>query len=60
ASMMDATTCARHAIEAYLARGDVAIPGVSNWATSVVQRVMPRSLVTRAIERIYRGALTAK
>lgn len=57
ASMMDAITCARHAIDAYLARGDVAIPGVSNWATSVVQRVMPRSLVTRAVERIYRNAL---
>jgi uncharacterized protein len=57
ASMMDAVTCARHAVDAYLARGDIAVPGPSNWVASVAQRVMPRGLVTRAVERIYRGAL---
>lgn len=57
ASMMEAGACAKHAVEAYLSGNDVAVPGVSNWAASVVQRVMPRALVTRAVERIYRGAL---
>jgi short-subunit dehydrogenase len=57
ASMMDATTCARHAVDAYLGRSDVVVPGPSNKALSVVQRMMPPGLVTRAVERIYRGAL---
>lgn len=57
ASMMDAVTCARYAVKAYLGRGDIAVPGPSNWLTSVVQRAAPQGLVTRAIERIYRGAL---
>lgn len=57
ASMMEAGACAKHALAAYLGGGDIAVPGISNWATSVVTRVMPRALVTRAVERIYRGAL---
>jgi uncharacterized protein len=56
-SMMDAVTCARHAVEAYVGRRDVVVPGASNWITSMAQRVMPQRLVTRAIERIYRGAM---
>jgi uncharacterized protein len=57
AGMMDAVTCAHHAVNAYLSRHDIAVPGAANWATSVAQRVMPRGLVSRAMERIYRGAL---
>jgi short-subunit dehydrogenase len=57
AGMMDAVTCARYAVDGYLGRGDIAIPGASNWVASVAQRVMPRGLVTRAVERIYRGAM---
>jgi uncharacterized protein len=57
ASMMDAVTCARYAVEAYLGRGDIEVPGASNWVASLAQRMMPRALVTRAIERIYRKAL---
>jgi uncharacterized protein len=57
ASMMDASTCARYAVDAYIDRSDIAIPGPSNWVTSIAQRMMPQSLVTRAVERIYRGAL---
>ena len=56
-SMMDAVTCARHAVNAYLSRRDLVIPGPSNWVASVAQRMMPASLVTRAVERIYRAAL---
>lgn len=57
ASMMPAVICARHAVKAFIERGAIAVPGPSNWLTSVVQRAAPQSLVTRAIERIYRGAL---
>jgi short-subunit dehydrogenase len=57
AAMMNAGTCARYAVGAYVSRVDVSIPGASNWVTAMAQRMMPRTLVTRAIERIYRNAL---
>jgi short-subunit dehydrogenase len=56
-SMMEANACARYAVSAYLSRVDVSIPGASNWVASMAQRMLPRTLLTRAVERIYRNAL---
>jgi short-subunit dehydrogenase len=58
--MMDAATCAKHAVRAFLAGTDLAVPGVGNWLGSVAQRLAPRGLVSRAVERIYRGGITPK
>jgi short-subunit dehydrogenase len=55
--MMDAVTCARHAVDAFISGRDLAVPGFANWVSSVAQRVAPRSVMSRVVERIYRGGL---
>ncbi len=55
--VMDATTCAKYAIDAYLSGQDLAVPGIGNWVGSVAQRLMPRGILLRAVERLYRGGL---
>jgi short-subunit dehydrogenase len=55
--MMDATTCAKHALAAFLSGRDLAVPGVGNWVGSVAQRLAPRGLLARAVERLYRGGI---
>lgn len=55
--MMDAPTCARYAVGAWLKGSDLAVPGFGNWIGSVAQRLAPRALVARTIERIYRSGL---
>lgn len=55
--MMDAVTCAKHAVSAYLSGQDLAIPGFTNWVSSVAQRLAPRGLLSRSVERLYRGGI---
>lgn len=55
--MMNAVTCARHAVDAFISGPDLAVPGFSNWVSSVAQRVTPRGVLSRVVERIYRGGL---
>jgi short-subunit dehydrogenase len=55
--MMDAVTCAKYAVNAYLSGRDLAVPGMGNWVGSVAQRLAPRGLLARAMERLYRGGI---
>ena len=55
--MMDAVTCAKHAVTAYLSGRDLSVPGMGNWIGSVAQRLAPRGLLARAMERLYRGGI---
>jgi len=55
--MMDAVSCAKYAVNAYLSGQDMAVPGLTNWVSSVAQRLAPRSLLARSVERLYRGGI---
>jgi short-subunit dehydrogenase len=56
--IMNAEVCARYAVNAFISGRDLVVPGVSNWVGSVAQRLAPRGLLSRVVERIYRGGLT--
>jgi uncharacterized protein len=55
--IMDADVCARYAVDAFGSDLGLAIPGPSNWIASMAMRAFPRTLVARAVERIYRGGI---
>lgn len=54
--VMDAPTCARYAIEAFRSETDLSVPGPSNLLTSVAMKAFPRSLVAKAVRKIYEGS----
>jgi len=53
--VMDAVTCARYAIEAFRNEADLSVPGPSNLVTSFAMKAFPRSLVAKAVRKIYEG-----
>lgn len=55
--IMDADACARIALEGFIARRDVVVPGALNKLNAWAMQVGPRSMVLDSVSRIYRDAL---
>jgi len=55
--IMDADACARIALEGFMARRGLVVPGMLNKLNAWAMQVGPRSLVLNSVSRIYRDAL---
>ena len=52
ATMMDAATCARIGWDGMLRGRRLVVPGLTNRATLVAPRLLPRRLMTRVVARV--------
>ncbi len=55
--IMDAPSCARYAVDGFIAEQSVTVPGPSNWLASLAMRALPRALVVPLVERAYRAGV---
>ncbi len=55
--IMDADACARLALEGFIARRGLVVPGMLNKLNAWAMQVGPRALVMNSVSRIYRAAL---
>ncbi|MFI5301022.1 MAG: SDR family NAD(P)-dependent oxidoreductase [Polyangiales bacterium] len=60
AMVMDVEPCARLAIDAFIGRKVLFVPGGLNKMAAVAAQLAPRGLVTRLVANDYRGALPTK
>jgi len=58
AGMMEASACARYAVDALRKGSAVTIPGASNHLMATLMRSFPKALVVPVVERLYRAGVT--